>query len=124
MHHDIYIVYQCPFIAFFYMIGTFVAFFFYQLFNRIGNSINLNIGLRFANDEKISYGLINLSQVESYYIFTLLFFNSMNNCLENFAVFCEPGRGLFPALQRSDYFIQIANYLFLFGNIRIIIKFK
>ncbi len=82
MHHNIYVVDQCPCRSDLGMKRLFITGLTYFLFNVIGNGLDLDMRLRFAEKKKIRYRLFDFSQIERNDFFPFFIVNGFQDGLK------------------------------------------
>lgn len=88
MNYDVHVIDQDPLqvLLSFVMIGRFAAVLFDGIFYGIGDSPDLGLAIRFANDEKIGNSFGYFPEVERYYVLTLLTLYCPNNGFVDFRI--------------------------------------
>jgi hypothetical protein len=81
VHHRVEIVHNHPrtLRTTFQMAGCSLVRFFYLSINAVGNRSYLNVGIAFANDEKVGWSVVKFSEVKFYNFFTFEVLNGVND---------------------------------------------
>ena len=86
VHYYVHVIHQSPLGALLRVVRSFLALFPHAFFNKIGNCLDLHMGFSLAKYEKISYGLIYLSQVKRYDIISFFLLYCIKDGLKKFAL--------------------------------------